>query len=78
MKAISDSAEEKVKSTIKSGLDITSKSQYFPPEISTYLLELKMSQNLPVSLLPDSPGQGKGQELLHKLPGQNTLWYRHG
>ncbi|MCK4848067.1 MAG: hypothetical protein KAT16_03495 [Candidatus Heimdallarchaeota archaeon] len=54
MKAISNSADEEVQASIKLGLDITSKKQYFPPEFSTYLLELKMSQNLPVSLLPDS------------------------
>ena len=54
MKAISSSAEEEAKSSIKLGLDITSKTPFFPSEFSTYLLELKMSENLPTSLLPDS------------------------
>ena len=54
MKAISDSADEEAKASIKRGLDIASKNQFFPSEFSTYLLELKLSQNLPVSLLPDS------------------------
>jgi hypothetical protein len=54
MKAISDSADDEVQSSIKFGLDIASKNQFFPEDFSTYLLDLKMSQNLPVSLLPDS------------------------
>ena len=54
MKAISDSADDEAQSSIKLGLDIASKNQFFPEDFSTYLLDLKMSQNLPVSLLPDS------------------------
>jgi hypothetical protein len=54
MKAISDTADEEVQSSIKLGIDTASKSQFLPEEFSTYLLDLKMSQNLPVSLLPDS------------------------
>lgn len=54
MKAISNSADEEAQASVKLGLDIASKKRYFPSEFSTYLLELKMSQNLPVSLLPDS------------------------
>jgi hypothetical protein len=54
MKTISDSADDEVQSSIKLGIDIASKSQFFPEDFSTYLLDLKMSQNLPVSLLPDS------------------------
>ena len=54
MKAISDSADDEAQSSIKLGLNIASKNQFFPEDFSTYLLDLKMSQNLPVSLLPDS------------------------
>lgn len=74
MKAISDSADEEAKASIKLGLDIASKNQYFPSEFSSYLLGLKMSQNLPVSLLPDSLFERpifKGRErFFHRLASE--------
>ncbi|PWI49031.1 hypothetical protein CEE45_03710 [Candidatus Heimdallarchaeota archaeon B3_Heim] len=53
MKKISDSAGEEAKSLLTKGLQKTARITYFPQEFSTYLLDLKLSSNLPVSLLPD-------------------------
>jgi hypothetical protein len=36
------------------GIEITSDITYFPQEFSTYLLDLKLTSNLPASLLPTS------------------------
>ena len=54
LKNISESADKEAKSLISKGLKDTSKVTYFPQEFSTYLLGLKLTSNLPVSLLPDS------------------------
>ncbi|MHA1977522.1 MAG: hypothetical protein ACW98F_15660 [Candidatus Hodarchaeales archaeon] len=54
LKNISESADKEAKSLISKGLKDTSKIIYFPQDFSTYLLGLKLSSNLPVSLLPDS------------------------
>ena len=54
MKGIEDAADEEVRSSIKRGLKHTSGQTYFPPDFTNYPLGLKLSQELPVSLLPDN------------------------
>ena len=54
MKSIEDTANEEVRSSIQQGLKDASNNCYFPSDFSNYLLGLKISQNLPVSLLPDN------------------------
>ncbi len=74
LKKISDSADKEAQKTIAKGLDIASDITYFPEKFSTYLLDLKLTTNLPVSLLPaslfDKPVfKGRG-DFFHRLASE--------
>ncbi len=54
MKKKLDIADEKSTDNITKGLEISSEIRFFPQEFTSYLLDLKLSKELPVSLLPSS------------------------
>lgn len=54
LKSILDNAEDKAKKNITKGLETSSEIRYFPDDFTNYLLDLKLSKSLPVSLLPHS------------------------
>ncbi|MHA1993335.1 MAG: hypothetical protein ACW97Z_02220 [Candidatus Hodarchaeales archaeon] len=74
LKKISDSADKEAESLLTKGLKETAKTTYFPEDFSTYLLDLKLSSNLPVSLLPDSlfvrPNFKGKEDFFHRLASE--------
>ena len=74
LKEISDSADDEAKSLLTEGLKNTAKIPFFPQNFSTYLLDLKLALNLPVSLLPDSlfvrPNFKGKSEFFHRLASE--------
>jgi hypothetical protein len=74
LKKISDSADKEAKSLLTKGLKETEKITYFPEDFSTYLLDLKLSSNLPVSLLPASlfvrPNLKGKRDFFHRLASE--------